>query len=84
MKYTVIWVPDAEQELAAIWIAAADRDAVTAAAHQVDQDLRRDPDTQGESRPEGRRIVLEHPLGVLFTIQPQDRIVYVLTVWHFD
>jgi hypothetical protein len=84
MKYTVIWVPDAEQELAAIWMAAADPDAVTAAAHLIDQCLRRDPDTQGESRPEGRRILLKYPLGVLFIVKPLDRLVYVLNVWQFD
>ena len=84
MRYTVIWVPDAEQELAAIWMAAGDRDAVTAAAHRIDQILRRYPDQKGESRPEGRRILLEPPLGVLFIVQPLDRIVYVLNVWQFD
>jgi hypothetical protein len=42
MNYTVVWVPSAEQELAALWMAAADRDAVTRAAHEIDQQLRTD------------------------------------------
>lgn len=29
MNYTVIWTPDAEAELAAAWMAATDREAVT-------------------------------------------------------
>jgi hypothetical protein len=39
MKYTVVWVPSAEQELAALWIAAADRREVTQAANDIDQRL---------------------------------------------
>jgi hypothetical protein len=83
MKYTVVWIPDAEQELAAIWMAAPDRNAVTAAAHIIDTLLREDPETRGESREHDRRVLLEAPLGVLFKVLPDDRLVRVLGVWHF-
>ena len=83
MNWQVIWVPSAEQDLAAAWLSAPDRDAVTAAAHQIDQRLQTDPDQQGESRPQGRRILFEPPLGVLSKVRPRTRTVYVLGVWRF-
>jgi hypothetical protein len=70
--------------LAAIWISAADRGAVTTASHTIDQQLRVDPLTVGESRENDRRILMEAPLGVLFRVLPDERIVQVLTVWQFD
>ena len=45
MRYTVIWTDPAEQNLAAVWMAAPDRNAVTSAANIVDQLLAEDPET---------------------------------------
>jgi hypothetical protein len=84
MKFQVFWVPEAEEELAAIWLSAADRNAITTAAHVVDSVLRMNPEDAGESRDEERRLLLEPPLGVTFTISPQDRTVLVLSVWRFE
>jgi hypothetical protein len=84
MKYTVLWVPAAEQELAAVWMASANRTEVTAAARRIDVRLSKDPESAGESRENDRRILLAAPLGVLFRVSPDDRIVHVLTVWQFD
>ena len=74
MTYTVVWDPAVEQDLAHLWISAPDRQALSAAADQIDQLLRTDPEQQGESRPEGR-VLLIAPLGVLFHVLEQDRIV---------
>ena len=43
MIYTVLWLPNAEEELAAIWMNAMDRGAVTATSFAIDQQLRSDP-----------------------------------------
>ena len=43
----VEWHPDALEDLAAIWLAATDRSAITVAAHAIDQTLSVDPDTVG-------------------------------------
>lgn len=83
MNYTVIWKPEADRRLADIWLNAADRAAVTAAAHQIDQKLRRDPENEGESRDKGRRIQLVAPLGVLYRVAPDDRLVNVVAVWAY-
>ena len=83
MIYTVLWTPAAEQELAAIWLGAADRNAITSAAHTIDTLLRVDPETRGESRHDTLRVLLVPPLGVDFDVVAADRTVYVLTVWSF-
>jgi hypothetical protein len=39
MNYHVDWAPTAEQQLAAVWLATANRAAVTAAADWLDNEL---------------------------------------------
>lgn len=80
----VEWTEVALERLAAIWTRANDRAAVTAAVNRIDATLQRDPEAQGESRDEGRRILIESPLGVLFQVSPTDRVVLVLAIWRID
>jgi hypothetical protein len=84
MKYQVHRVSEAEEELASIWIRAADRNLITQAAFAIDEVLRDNPNEAGESRSEGRRVFLHPPLGVTFSISTDDQTVLVLTVWRFD
>lgn len=85
MNDTVIWTPTAEQDLAAIWMAAGSaRDAVRSASNTIDALLGRAPDTRGESRSGTVRLLFVPPLGADFDVQVDDRIVYVLTVWRTD
>lgn len=83
MKHTVSWLPAAEQELADVWLAAHDRGAVSQAAALLDRQLANDPDTLGEARPDGRRIHFAAPLGILFSVYPDDLRVVVTHVWSF-
>ena len=82
MRFTVIWTAPAEQNLAAVWMAALDRNAVTSAANIVDQLLAEDPETRGEARFDTVRSFVLVPLGLDFEVVELDRIVYVLSVWH--
>ncbi|HEV3449273.1 MAG TPA: hypothetical protein VG099_31850 [Gemmataceae bacterium] len=84
MRFSVNWLPDCEQELAHLWINAPDRQAVTQAAHILDERLRLDPLNAGESRPSGRRILFASPLGVVYRVIPDDMLVQVEHVWRFD
>lgn len=84
MKYTVLWIDRAEQQLASAWLEAPNRKAASEAAHAIDVNLREDPAVRGESRTAGRRILLVAPLGVLFHVEPLDRIARVLTCWRYD
>lgn len=81
MKFTVIWKPSAEQELARLWDAAQDRRAVTLAANAIDNQLRLSADRAGESRGGQDRIVFERPLGVRYRVSTADRMVLVLNIW---
>jgi plasmid stabilization system protein ParE len=82
MTYDVIWLPDAEQELATIWMQAGDKSAITRSANQIDAALRRNAANEGESRPGNRRILFAFPLGVIFRVLPDNRTVQVSRIWR--
>ena len=81
MRYTVLWTPAAEQDLARIWTDAEDRAAIASAADTIDVLLRDDPHLRGESRSGQLRILFVPPLGVDFEVLHEDRNVRTLTVW---
>jgi hypothetical protein len=82
MRFTVTWKTWAQNLLASLWLNASpeDRPAITAAADEIDRLLRTDPESVGESRDGGDRILFVPPLYVIFTVNEQDRLVTVLTV----
>jgi hypothetical protein len=81
MRYTVVWQPSAVNDLAAIWLAARNRAAVTAAADEFDRVLRHSPENLGDIRFDTVRTFVIHPLGIDFEVIEADRIVNVLFVW---
>lgn len=83
MNYSVVWLPDAEQELADLWLNSSDRGAITKAAAVLDQLLERDPAQEGESRPNGRRILFAAPLAAIYRVHSDKEQVDVLHVWQF-
>lgn len=83
MKWTVVWLPKALDDLAELWNGGPDRTAVRDAADRIDWLLRRDPLNQGEARDDGVRILIEAPLAVYFTVSVPDRLVSVFAVWRW-
>lgn len=82
MSYSVVWTTKAEQQLAAVWLAAPDRDAVTLAISFIEAELRINPIAVGESRGVGvERVVFARPIGVGFYVIVDDEKVYVTAVW---
>lgn len=81
MKYTVIWQPSAEGDLATVWTESKQRSVVSQAADRIENWLRTDPEELGESREDGERLLIESPLAVIYRLVPQDRCVFVLAVW---
>jgi len=71
MRFTVIWKPTAEATLAQIWVDSADRAGVAAAANRIDEILKQDPESKGESRSGSFRIVFVEPLAVDFQVLVQ-------------
>ncbi len=80
IRCTVVWVESAQNELAELWLAGPDREAVTAATHAIDQELAVDPQIRGVELSEGMRAFFSPPLRVLYTVREEDRIVEVLRV----
>jgi plasmid stabilization system protein ParE len=78
MRYTVICHPAAEEQLAAAFMAAADRPQVTAAARAIDEILRTAPVAFGESRDGELRVGFEPPLAVWYTVTDSDRTVVIV------
>ena len=82
MSYTVVWATTAERKLAELWLDAEDRNALSAAADQVEAILRANPEQSGESRFSDRRILIVPPLVVIYRCAALDRMVHVLTLWR--
>ena len=81
--YTVIWLPDAENELAALWMASSRRKEVTDAAAELDRRLAENGSQEGESSDDHYRITFEAPLAVVFRVDEINRAVFVGQVWEF-
>ena len=84
MKFTVLWKPSAEQELAQIWETANDRRDITMASNAIDHQLAESAERAGESRGDNDRIHFERPLGIRFRVSAADRMVLVLNVWRTE
>ncbi len=83
MKYTVVYLPSAEQQLAELWLKAADPAAVTLASDKIDQLLKIDPLAVGESRVSTLRILFEEPIAVVYDVRESDFVVKVWAVWQW-
>ena len=83
MNYAVIWLPLAIDQLAEAWRTSVNRNAVTAASHNIDMALGTDPYGFGESREGNERIGFEPPLNVLYRVVKEDRHVYVISIHSY-
>jgi plasmid stabilization system protein ParE len=79
VRYTVVWSDTAILQLAAIWNAAGDRNAVSAAQHQIDRSLRINPPLN-VAPDTGRCTIDILPLQATFEVVDMDRLVRVHTL----
>jgi hypothetical protein len=80
--FTVDWTAQAINELAAIWLQAADQNAVSAAEAQIDHQLRQNPLGKGRHLGEGLYLITVSPLHVFYTIDVARRFVEVTDVGY--
>ena len=80
IRYTVVWPKAAQDELAELWIAAQDRDAIASAANSIDAELSENAPVKGVELSEGLRALFAPPVRVLFAVRDEDRVVEVLRV----
>lgn len=82
MTFKVTWTPAAESDLAAIWLAARDRERLTEVSARIEGRLAHSPKSAGESREPGVRLMFDDPLWVEFEIDQPGSTVRILTVWR--
>jgi hypothetical protein len=66
-----------------VWMASADREAVTTASAELDRRLADDPEDEGESRVNTLRITFEKPLAIYFDVNSEKKLVQVVRVWEY-
>ena len=81
MQFTVTWHRKSRDELARLWLTAADRRALAVAADVIDRELSRDAHLKGEDF-YGDRLFVVPPLAVTYSVSIDDRRVEVLDVWR--
>jgi hypothetical protein len=79
VRFTVVWSKAAQDRLAEIWMAAADRRAISLAADQIDRLLAVSPLSFGADFG-GDRILTIDPLSVIYTASAPDCLVTVQLV----
>ncbi len=86
MKYQVLWLQSAPDDLTSVWTSAPpeERQAVNKAGHAIDTQLSVNPNEQGESRSRDRRIEFFPPLGVIYRVDIQHAAVAIVHVWRFQ
>lgn len=80
--HQVEWLTSAERELTQLWLGARDRIAITEATSRLDSILRVAPGSVGESRDRNERITFVEPLGAVFRVLADRRLVHVVHVWR--
>lgn len=79
-RFTVVWWPKAQDDLAALWLRAARRQLITADADELEQHLRESPTECGEESDGGIYRVDLRAIRVYFRVSELDRLVEVLGV----
>ncbi|MCI0459776.1 MAG: hypothetical protein L0Z62_22730 [Gemmataceae bacterium] len=77
MRYTVTAADSVNDQLARIWLQAADRNAVSQTSNTIDQLLKFSPLSCGIAQGSHRTLTVE-PLTVVYTVSPADCKVEIL------
>jgi hypothetical protein len=83
MKFTVVYLASAQDQLAEIWLAAEDKEEVRGAADEIERLLALRPQDVGEARVSNLRILILEPIAVLYDVRPSDRMVKVWAAWRW-
>jgi hypothetical protein len=84
VNWSVLLLPGANADLAAIWSAASEpaRQEIFRALTTINERLTSDPFGQSESREDDERITFELPIGARFGVDETISEVYVLEIWR--
>jgi hypothetical protein len=84
MRWTVLYRPSAQDQLAEAWLNSPDPQSVAEAADAIDRILASNPMEVGESRSGNSRIIMQQPLTVLYDVYPDDAVVEVFAVFDWS
>ena len=84
MSYRIEWIPDALRDLAAVWLACKNRNAVTFAANEIENVLALFPNSAGELSFDTVREYTYPPSGIEFEVDEVNHVVTILSVWDVD
>lgn len=82
-RFTVVWDPAIEDQLAELWMHRSDRYAISHSADLIDLELSTDAEDKGHPVGDRLRVLVVAPLDVLFEVSPDDRMVRVVDL-HYD
>ena len=80
MNYQVHWLPEPEDELVKIWLAARDRQYLREAIDAFEQQCAVNPLSLGESRHGLFRVVFVGPLTIWINVDPAKKTVIVCSI----
>jgi mRNA-degrading endonuclease RelE of RelBE toxin-antitoxin system len=80
MKWTVVYLRSAKNDLVNFWLNANDRERVTEAGDEIDRRLSHNPVDAGESRDGKYRVIVNLPLVAYYRIEDADRRVVVTAI----
>ena len=83
--FSLIWDRATQSEFARFWLRAdtIQRQAIARSIQRIILELSANPQSAGESRDRGRRILLEAPVGVLFKVDAKRMRVRILQIWEY-
>jgi hypothetical protein len=80
IRFTVGWRDEALHELADVWLASSERDAISTAAHYIDNLLSTNPRSAGKELSEGLCRLDVAPSRVYFVVNQDDCKVEIIKV----
>lgn len=78
--YDIHWSPDAEEQLAEIWLDSQSPSSVTFSQHSIDLQLSRHPNRVGWEISEGLRGYSDGTLTVFYSVRDDDFVVEIEAV----
>jgi hypothetical protein len=81
MKYTLTWKPRALQQLADIWLAASDKNAVSIAVNRIERHLQARTHASS-AHLFGSKLIIARPLVVLYDVSHDDCLMTIVRVGY--
>ena len=82
MKWHVIWIAEAEQDLQSL-LDSRDPDEVVIAVEAMERLLEQNPFEVGESREDDERILIHNGYVVLYRVESDDQLVFINAFWRW-